>query len=348
MSRRVLGAILVLCLAGGGFGALRWADSQLSEPHAFGAPATGQTIEVAAGTSSRAILEQLERDGVLASAWLARLYLSRFLGDPPLQAGEYHFRSPISTREVLAALRAGDVVTHPVTLIEGLTYLESAEVLERAGFASRASLVAEFSSPARVLDLDPAAKNLEGFLFPDTYRFARGTPVAAIANALVGRFRAVWQAEVAGRGALAGDRSAREILILASLVEKEARFDDERALIAAVYANRLRRNIGLYADPTIIYGLKLAGKWDGDIRRRDLEDDSPWNSYLHAGLPPGPICSPGASSLAAAASPAAVDHLYFVSRNDGTHAFSGTLAEHNRNVDLWQRRYFRQGRQRKP
>ena len=114
--------------------------------------------------------------------------------------------------------------------------------------------------------------------------------------------------------------------------------------MSAVYANRLRRGIGLYADPTIIYGLKLAGTWDGDLRRRDLEADSPWNTYKRAGLPPGPICSPGRASLAAALRPADVDYLYFVSRNDGSHVFSETLAEHNRAVDTWQRQYFRQRR----
>jgi len=133
-------------------------------------------------------------------------------------------------------------------------------------------------------------------------------------------------------------------VILGSLVEKEAKLDEERPLIAAVYANRLRRQIGLYADPTIIYGLKLAGTWDGDLRKRDLESDSPWNTYRRAGLPPGPICSPGLASLRAAARPADVGYLYFVSRNDGSHVFSSTLAEHNRNVEIWQRRYFREHR----
>jgi UPF0755 protein len=166
----------------------------------------------------------------------------------------------------------------------------------------------------------------------------------AVADALVANFRTRFERDV--RPLLAADdaRTPREIVVLASLVEKEARLDAERPLVAAVYANRLRRGMGLYADPTIIYGLKLAGRWDGDLRRRDLEWDSPWNSYRRAGLPPGPIASPGAASLAAAARPANAPYLYFVSRNDGSHVFSTTLAEHNRNVEIWQRRYFRERR----
>jgi len=339
---RLLAALALL--AGLAVAALVWADRELSRPRAFGEPGSERIVEVASGSSNRAILEQLERAGVLRSATLARLYLTRALGDPPLRAGEYRFVSPVAAREVLARLRAGEVVTYPATLIEGLTLFESAEALARAGFASREALVAEFSRPDRVADLDAAATNLEGFLFPDTYRFPRGASPAAIADALVARFRAVWERAVTAKRAADDRRPPREVVILASLVEKEARADEERPLVAAVYANRLRRGMGLYADPTIIYGLKLAGEWDGNIRRRDLEADSPWNTYRRAGLPPGPICSPGEASLAAAAAPADVDYLYFVSRNDGTHVFSGTLAEHNRNVDRWQRRYFRERR----
>ncbi|HEX2165386.1 MAG TPA: endolytic transglycosylase MltG, partial [Thermoanaerobaculia bacterium] len=139
-------------------------------------------------------------------------------------------------------------------------------------------------------------------------------------------------------------RTVRELVTLASLVEEEAKVEDERPLIAAVYANRLERGMGLYADPTVIYALKRAGRWDGNIRREDLRLDSPYNTYRHAGLPPGPIASPGLASLRAAAAPAPIEALYFVSRNDGTHVFADTLAEHNRNVDRWQRRYWREQR----
>ncbi len=331
-------ALLALAAAGGTY---LWARAELERPRLFAAEAP---IELAAGSSSRAILEQLEAEGVIDSALLARLWLVQVLGDPPLKAGEYRFTPPLSALEVLEKLRRGEIATWPVTLPEGLTLRESAETLARAGFGDLERLVAEFSSPRRIADFDPDADGLEGYLFPDTYRFRRTATAAEIADALVGAFRRRYELEV--RPLRSGDdpRPPRELVILASLVEKEARLDTERPLIASVYANRLERGIGLYADPTIIYGLKLEGRWDGNLRRRDLEAESPWNTYRVRGLPPGPICSPGVASLAAAARPADTPLLYFVSRNDGSHVFAETLGEHQRNVDRWQRRYFRERR----
>jgi UPF0755 protein len=342
-ARLVVGAAALLLLAAAAIAGDR-ARRALTAPHAFGAPGEERTLEIPPGEPTRAILARLEAAGVLRSALLTRLYCSRLLGDPPLRAGEYRFVSPVAAVEVVAKLRAGDVITHPVTIVEGSTYHETAEALARAGFGASAEYVREFESAARVADLDPAAETLEGYLFPDTYRFPRRVAAAAVVDALVERFRRVWSDDVARLRAPGDERPLRELVILASLVEKETGRDDERPLVAAVYANRLRRGIGLFADPTLIYGLKLAGRWDGDLRRRDLEADSPWNTYRRPGLPPGPICSPGRASLAAALRPAAVDFLYFVSRNDGSHVFSSTLVEHNRAVDTWQRRYFRERR----
>ncbi|KAB2955658.1 MAG: endolytic transglycosylase MltG, partial [Thermoanaerobaculia bacterium] len=301
-------------------------------------------LVVARGESARAVLERLAARGVIGSPLVARLYLGRVLGDAPIHAGEYRFEPPTTTLGVLDRLRRGEVTTWPVTVVEGLTLAETAEALAAGGFGDPARLRSEFARAGRIADLDPAAASLEGYLFPDTYRFPRGVSEGAIADALVANFRARWEREVKPLVAPGDRRPLRELVILASLVEKEARLDAERPAIAGVYANRLRRGIGLYADPTLIYGLKLEGRWDGDLRRRDLVADSPWNTYRKVGLPPGPICSPGSASLAAAARPAEVPWLYFVSRNDGTHVFAETLAEHNRNVELWQRRYFRERR----
>jgi UPF0755 protein len=345
--KRALAALALLVLVGAAAlaGAVAWARRELATPHAFAAPEGGREFEVGPGESARAIVARLERDGLIRSALLARLYLSRIAGDPPLQAGLYRFAPPLSSLEILRVLRAGEVATFPVTVVEGLTYQETAAALAAAGFGERARLLAEFERPARIAGWDGEAANLEGYLFPDTYRFPRGVSEAAIADALVANFRARFAGEIRPLlAAGAADPSPRALVILASLVEKEAKLDAERPLVAAVYANRLARGIGLFADPTLIYGLKLEGRWDGNLRRRDLEADSPWNTYRVRGLPPGPICSPGAASLAAAARPAAAPYLYFVSRNDGSHVFSETLAEHERQVDRWQRRYWRERR----
>jgi UPF0755 protein len=341
--RRALAALAVLLVAtlAGAAGLFFWARQDLARPRSFAAPVE---LVVARGETARAVLERLAGRGVIGSPLVARLYLGRVLGDAPIQAGEYRFEPPTSTLRVLERLLRGEVTTYPVTLVEGLTLDETADALAAAGFGDPARLRAEFARAGRVADLDPAAGNLEGYLFPDTYRFPRGASEAAIADALVANFRARLEREVRPLVAPGDERPLRELVILASLVEKEARLDAERALVAGVYANRLRRGIGLFADPTLIYGLKLEGRWDGDLRRRDLLADSPWNTYRSGGLPPGPICSPGAASLAAAARPADVPYLYFVSRNDGSHVFAESLAEHNRNVDLWQRRYFRERR----
>ncbi len=298
-------------------------------------------VEIAPGTSATRILRQLYAAGVISNPVLARAYLIHTLGNPPLLAGEYEFTKPLSLPQVLAKLTRGEVKTYPLTVIEGLTADETAEALALQGFGDREVLRREVRRRELIADLDPQATDLEGYLFPDTYRFARGVTPAEVVATLVVTFRRQHALIAPRLAASAAQRSLRELVILASIVEKEARLDAERPLIASVYSNRLARGIGLYADPTIIYALKLQGVWDGNLRRADLALDSPYNTYRQAGLPPGPICSPGRASLEAALAPAVTSYLYFVSRNDGTHVFAETLDEHNRNVEIWQRQYWR-------
>ena len=329
-------AVGLLATAGGAL----WAWRTLERP--LGPTGREVIFRVPEGAPAVEILRDLEAAGLISDALLARLYLVYRLEDPPLLAGEYRFDEPLATPEVLDRLIRGRVIVHPVTLLEGLTLTETAEALAEAGFGDRDTFVAEMSSPARIADLDPVATDLEGYLFPDTYRFARGTPETEIVDTLVETFRRHFEAMVEKDGLPMWTTDRRAVVTLASIVEKEAGLDRERPMIAGVYVNRLERGIGLYADPTVIYALKKLGRWDGNLRRPDLAMDSPYNTYKVRGLPPGPICSPGEASLAAALAPATVPYLYFVSRNDGSHEFAATLAEHNRNVERWQRRYWRE------
>ncbi len=301
-------------------------------------PEKEKIVRIEPGTDAGSILLQLEREGVVADARLARIYLRYAAAGSNLKAGEYRFREPLSTPQVVATLARGEVATHPVTLIEGLTLPESAAALADAGRGDLEAFLREMRDPARIADLDPDATDLEGYLFPDTYRFAAGTSEAAIVDELVGTFRRRYRDRLEGR---IEPGELRRLVTLASVVEKEAQLDEERPVIAGVYAHRLRRRMPLQADPTVIYALILLDRWDGNLRRPDLRVDSPYNTYRYPGLPPGPICSSGLASLEAAAAPADTPYLYFVSRNDGSHVFAATLAEHNRNVERWQRQYWR-------
>jgi UPF0755 protein len=331
----------LLLLAAGGFAYWTW--SALQRPHAgFRSPTR---LTVASGKSVSAILADLESAEVIGDARLARLWL-RVQGDPPLQAGEYELRPPLSTPQVLGKLIRGEVAAHRVTVVEGLTLEETAAHLAARGFGDPQRLLAAMRDPTPIADLDAGATDLEGYLFPDSYTFTRDADERAVVAAMVANFRRRWRTAVEPALPAGASPPVRELVTLASIVEKEARLAEERPLIAAVYANRLAQGMGLYADPTIIFALKRLGRWDGNLRRRDLALDSPYNTYRFAGLPPGPICSPGAGSLVAAAQPADVPYLYFVSRNDGSHVFATTLAEHNRNVGTWQRRYWRERRER--
>lgn len=319
-----------------------WLWDFVHKPHK-GYSEAERLITIEPGIGARTILTRLESAGVLPNADLARAFLVYRLGDPSLKAGEYRFDQPLNTPEVLEKLVRGEVVTYPVTLIEGLTFEEMADTLEAKGFGDAEIFKREMGRSDLIADLDPKAENLEGYLYPDTYSFARGTEESEIVATMVRTFRKRFNSQVVAAHAGAPvQRTVRELVTLASIVEKEARLDEERGRIAGVYANRLRIGMGLYADPTVIYGIKLLGTWDGNLRRKDLKIDSPYNTYVYPGLPPGPICSPGVASMVAAASPDETEHLYFVSRNDGSHVFARTLAEHNRNVTRWQKLYWRQ------
>lgn len=343
--RILLGLLVLLGLALIPVAMLGWSWFKLQRPYQ-GYEGEEKIVQVEPGMGAGQILETLQREGVLRDARLARSYLIYFMDDPAIRAGEYRFRGPLTTPQVLRMLVEGRVLTHSITVIEGLTLEEIAAQLANAGYGRREAFLDLMRSPELVADLDPEAPDLEGYLFPETYSFARSVDERTIVQTLVKTFRERFEKEVRPRLNRNPGQSVRQLVTLASIVEKEARVASERPLIAAVYRNRLDRGIGLMADPTVVYAMKRAGRWHGNIRRDDLRMDSPYNTYRYAGLPPGPICNPGLASLVAASEPADVPYLYFVSRNDGTHVFAETLAEHNRNVEQWQRRYWRERRAR--
>jgi UPF0755 protein len=304
-------ALVGALLAGAAGGAFWWLRAQATTPfRAFDGEAV--FVDVPPGTGPRSIGAKLVVAGVVRDDLTFRVALWLTGRARDLKAGEYRFEAARSAVDVVTMLADGAIYTRPVTFREGLTIGEMADVYAASGLGARDAFVAAAGDASLIRDLDPAATDLEGYLFPDTYPVPRQTPATT----------------------------------LAALVEKETAQDAERPIVAAVYRNRHTIGMGMQADPTVIFALQRAGKWDGNLSRDDLQFDSPYNTYRYGGLPPGPIAAPGRRALEAVVAPAMVDYLYFVSRNDGTHVFATTLAEHNRNVFEWQVKYFRDRRAR--
>ncbi len=293
-------------------------------------PATETFVELAPGSSTLQMGRQLEAAGVVRSQFAFDLL--RWWKRGRLRAGEYRFDHPAAVTEVYARISRGDVFTRTVTIPEGANLFEIAARLEQAGLGSRQDfLAAAAKQVGLVADLDPGAASLEGYLFPDTYHFARKAAPAQICAAMVRRFRAV--AGQIGLTELKGN--VHRVVTMASLVERETAVDAERPLVASVFENRLAKKMPLMTDPSVIYGLELDGLWRGAIHASDLKFDTPYNTYLHTGLPPGPVANPGLKSLRAAMEPAKTDYLYFVAAGanpQGRSLFSGTIEEHARDV----------------
>lgn len=342
MRRLVLGAVIAaVALVAAGVGAAWWMRQQVDTPYQ-GFTAAEQFVDVPPGTPTAGIARRLVDAGVVADAWTFRVALWWTGQARALKAGEYRFAGPSTPLAVVATLVAGRTFTQPLTFPEGLTLAEMAALFEARGVGTARDFLEAAASAAPIADLDPQARDLEGYLFPDTYPMSRRGSAPELVAMMVARFRAVWNQVLDGRDR--GNLSVREVVVLASLVEKETAAAAERPLVAAVYRNRLQRKMGLQADPTVVYALSKAGRYNGNIRKVDLDINSPYNTYRYSGLPPGPIAAPGQAALEAALAPADVPYLFFVSRNDGTHAFAETLREHNANVQRFQVEYFRRAR----
>ncbi len=306
-----------------------------------GYPEAVRDVEVRRGVKTSAIIRHLQLQGIVRDAYIPLVYLKLVRRNDSLKAGVYEFDKPLSAAEVLDKLVRGDVILRTVTVREGLDRFAVGRLFVAEGFGKPAVWDKLTADPESVRDIDPDAQSLEGYLFPDTYKFNPGTQPALIVKAMTAGFRKHFAAE---EPFITTGLSLHETATLASIVETEAKLETERPLVASVYLNRLHRQMLLGCDPTVIYALKLAGRWDGNIHKADLSIDSPYNTYRYHGLPPGPIANAGLASLHAAAAPAKTDYLYFVARHDGSHAFSTNLEEHNRNVQRFQVQWYRDQR----
>ncbi len=288
-------------------------------------------VEVVPGMGSRTIAAVLEQHEIIRSRYVFDLW--HVLRGGTLKAGEYRFEQQATLPAVYNRLVRGDVYTQTVTIPEGFNLFDIAQAIQDAQLGSKESFLnAASQDVALIADLDPGAKNLEGYLFPDTYRFQRHQPPSQLLAAMVRRFR-----QSSASIGLEGDY--HRMVTLASLVEKETPVAEDRPLVASVLANRLAKDMPLMTDPTVIYAAMLEKQYRGTIYQSDLKRDSAYNTYLHTGLPPGPICSPGIASLQAAMHPAESKFLYFVADAgaSGHSRFATTLEEHERNVNAYRR-----------
>ena len=328
--RRLAVVILVALVVA----AAAWLTLALYTPYQ-GFPPHGVYVDIPRGASGRTIARLLAGGGVVRSR-LAFEVLCRWRTGRVLQAGEYFFNRPANAFDVYQTIAEGRVYQLLLTVPEGFTMFDIADVLAHEGLVSREAFLEATRDPAPIRDLAPHSPSLEGFLFPATYEFPRHTTPQEIVGAMVRRFRETWQA-LPEANANRNGLSADAVVTLASMVERETSVPEERSLVAAVFGNRLRRGMPLQCDPTVIYALQLANRYSGSLGSKDLRLDSLYNTYHHRGLPPGPIANPGEAALRAALSPSLVDYLYFVADGRGGHVFSKTLAEHNQNVARYHR-----------
>lgn len=288
-------------------------------------------VEIAKGTGTMRIGEQLAEAGVIRQSWqFAALRLLRF--GKRLQAGDYQFKTAASASEVYDRIARGDVFYYELRIPEGSNIWDIAALIEEQGIVSSVDFLVAARDPLLVRDLSSRANSLEGFLFPATYKFKRHVSAKDVCRALTTQFKKVWKE-------VGGDKNVHDTVTLASMVEKEAKLAEERAQIAGVYANRLQAGMKLDCDPTVIYAALLDDRYRGTIYQSDLNSENPYNTYRHKGLPPGPIANPGRASLLAALEPDATKDLYFVARTDGSgaHVFSTNLRTHNQAVQQYRK-----------
>ena len=285
------------------------------------------TVYFSFGTPTSQIFRTLAAEGVVSQPWLAEVFYRIARGATPLQAGEYRFARPAPLSDVLTRMGRGDVVRHTIVVPEGLTAEETFDLFLARGISRREAFRNALRNPQLIAAIARGAPDVEGFLFPDTYVVTRSTPARQIVESMLANFRRHFTPAMRASAQAAG-LTEREAVTLASIVQRETSLRSEGAVIAGVYWNRLRRRMRLQADPTVAYALKRDGRWTGTLYRSDYGYDSPYNTYMITGLPPGPISNPGLAALEAAVSPARTEYLYFVADRAGGHTFSRTFEEH--------------------
>ncbi len=315
--------------------AAKWLLKELETPY-YSAPSQETFVDIPRGAGTKQITDLLAKEGILHSRLPFIVYMRWRSLERRIQAGEYRFDKPATPIQIARRLIRGDAYSRSITIPEGLTAFETIDLLAKNGLGTADELEAAIHNVHWIRDMDPTAKNLEGYLFPETYRFGRKDDSEKIIRTILQEFRSRF-ARIRQQASKDSGLNIPEAVTLASMIEKEAKIPEEAPLIASVLLNRLKKGIPLACDATIIYALKISGTYNGNLRKADLSLESPYNSYRHRNLPPGPIANPGESSLTAALNPAHTDFLYYVSRNDGTHQFSKDYQSHLHAVNRYQK-----------
>lgn len=336
---KILFALFVVCVLAVA-GVSYWIYGSLNKPHAHSK--ANQYIEIPKGATPNEIVERLANEGVLQSALPVQIYVRSFGDANKMRAGEYQFDSPITPLQVLKELEKGEQRTTKLTIPEGFTRFDIAKrIAENFPLdppQDERAILALMDDVSLIKDFDPQTKNLEGYMFPSTYNFPKGTTAQQIIKTMVEQFKKVWKPEWNDRARQLG-RTPHEIVTIASLIETESKLDAERPVVASVIYNRLNRNVALGIDQTAVYVAKMQNRWDGKINESDLQADSPYNTRKYGGLPPGAISSITESSINAALNPASTDYLYYVrnvEKDDGSHNFYSSAADFERGKAAYQ------------
>ncbi len=326
--------VLAVALAGvAGYQMMKWAEAPVVT-EAEHPPS--KVVVIAEGSTFQHVAGLLERERLIKSRSAFVLLGKALEADRKIRPGEYELNPAMAPADILSKLTAGRVVLHAVTIPEGYTMAQIADVLAQHQVTDRAEFLRLVKDKSFIKTLGISAETLEGYLYPDTYRFPKPVSAKDVIRTMAEQLNQVvtpeWQARAKDI-----HLTLHQVLTLASVIEKETASGEERPQISSVFHNRLQKKIPLQSDPTVIYGLP---NFDGNLHKRDLSHPSPYNTYRWAGLPPGPIANPGAQAIRATLFPAVSPFLYFVSKNDGTHQFSATLVEHNKAVEKYQKKYF--------